>query len=337
MPSSAANPSTYSRRIKWLGIGAAIVAALYSTLWFWGAAKAKEELGKALADTARSGRTADCGNLDIRGFPFRIGVFCDRLTYSDPSESLSVTTGALRSAAQIYDPMQGIVELDGPFELSLPGNNRIKADWTLLHASARVSKPLPKRSSLEIKDIAVSMPSKSSAVIFKSDNLQAHFRTADNDIDLAASALNMLVGPALAQGRTIPAFNFDADIHIKDGVALAVSGDRDLVTLLRGQSGVLRGVGFNFAQGGGFTLSGPVALDEKGLVNADLSIRFSEAKKLGETIEKIAPEIAAYVAPSLSFAASAAKPGEDPKIDVTIRSGKASIGIIPLGQIPALN
>ena len=337
MPSSQSTPPNYSRRIKWLGIFVAVIAALYSALWFWGAAKAKEELGKALADSARSGQTADCSNLDIKGFPFRVGVFCDHITFSDPGQNISASLGALRSAAQIYNPMQGIVELDGPLELSLPGGNKIKADWSLLHASARVSTPLPKRSSIEIRDISVSLPSKSDTPVFKSANIQAHFRTEGNNIGLAASTLDMQIDPALTQGRIIPPFNVDADIEIKDGVALAISGKRNLVELLRGQSGTLRTIGLNFSAGGGFKLSGPVALDQNGLLSADLAITFSEANKLGATIEKIAPELAAYIAPSLSLAASTAKPGEDPKIEVTIRNGKASIGIIPLGQIPALN
>ena len=79
-----------------------------------------------------------------------------------------------------------------------------------------------------------------------------------------------------------------------------------------------------------------ITLQKTGFINADLSISFSDAKKLGETIEKIAPEIASYVTPSLTLAASTAKPGEDPKIAMSIRKGKMAVGIFPLGQIPAL-
>ena len=229
--------------------------------------------------------------------------------------------------------MRGIIELDGPLELSLPQGKTVSADWSLLHASGRLARPLPKRLSLEGKDLSVSVTGQP---LFNAGNVQAHFRTAGEDIDLAASGAGIILDPAASQGRAIPQFSYGVDVQVKNGVALALSGEKDIARLLRGQSATLRAVSFDFAEGGGLTLSGPVSLDETGLLSGDISITFSEAEKLGRTIEKIAPEIAAYVAPSLSLAASTAKPGEDPRIDVTIREGRASIGLIPLGDIPAL-
>ncbi len=333
MPSSQDTPPKYSRRIKWLGIGVFVFIALYTGAWFWGAAFLKGEIGKALAAQSASGQKTDCANLDIKGYPFRAGLFCDALAFEDPSQQISLRLGAVRSATQVYDPMRGIMELDGPLELSLPQGKTVSADWSLLHASGRLARPLPKRLSLEGKDLSVSVTGQP---LFKAGNVQAHFRTADKDIDLAASGAGIILDPAAAQGRPIPEFSYGLDIGVKDGVALALSGEKDIVRLLRGQSGTLRAVSLDFADGGGLTLSGPVSLDDSGLLSGDLSITFSEAEKLGKTIEQIAPEIAAYVAPSLSLAASTAKPGDDPRIDVTIRKGRASIGLLPLGDIPAL-
>jgi hypothetical protein len=333
MPSSQETPSNYSRRIKWLGIGVLAFIALYTGAWFWGASYLKGEIGKALAAQSASGQKTDCANLDIKGYPFRAGLFCDTLTFEDPSQRISVKLGALRSATQVYDPMRGIVELDGPLELSLPDGSAVSATWSLLHASGRAARPLPKRLSLEGKELDVSI---SGQPLFKAGNVQAHFRTADQDIDLAASGDGVRLDPAAAQGRVIPEFSYGADIEIRNGVALALSGEKNLALLLRGQAGTLRAISLDFTEGGGLTLSGPVSLDENGLLSGDLSITFSEAERLGKTIERIAPEIAAYVSPSLSLAASNAKPGEDPRLDVTIRRGRAAIGIIPLGDIPAL-
>jgi hypothetical protein len=310
-----------------------IFIALYTGAWFWGASYLKGEIGKALAAQSASGQKTDCVNLDIKGYPFRAGLFCDTLAFEDPSQRISVKLGALRSATQVYDPMRGIVELDGPLELTLPDGNAIRADWSLLHASGRLGRPIPRRLSLEGKDLAVSLTGQP---LFKAGNVQAHFRTVDKDIDLAASGAGVNLDPAAAQGRVIPEFSYGADVQVKNGVALALSGEKNLALLLRGQSGTLRAVSLDFTEGGGLTLSGPVSLDESGLLSADMSITFSEAEKLGKTIEKIAPEIAAYVSPSLSLAASTANPGEDPHLDVTIRKGRAAIGIIPLGDIPPL-
>jgi hypothetical protein len=336
MPSSAITPSKYSRRIKWLGISVLIFIALYTGAWFWGASFLKGEISKALATQSASGQKTDCANLDIKGYPFRAGLFCDALTFEDPSQQMALKLGALRSATQIYDPMRGIIELDGPLELSLPGGKSVRAEWSLLHASGRLARPIPKRLSLEAKDMSVTVPDLADKPLFKAANIQAHFRTVDADIDLAASGAGVTIDPVAAQGRVIPEFSYRADVQVKNGVALALSGEKDLSLLLRGQSGALRAVSLDFTGGGGLTLSGPVSFDETGLLSGDLSLTFREADKLGKIIEGIAPEIAAYVAPSLSLAASTAKPGENPHIDVTIRKGRASIGLIPLGDIPPL-
>jgi hypothetical protein len=336
MPSSAQSPSKYSRRIKWLGMGVLVFIALYTGAWFWGASFLKDEIGKALAAQSASGQKTDCANLDIKGYPFRAGLFCDALFFEDPSQQIKLRLGAVRSATQVYDPMRGIVELDGPLELSLPGGETVRATWSLLHASARLARPLPKRASIEAKDIAVALGSLSEKTLLKAVDVQAHFRTIDQDMDISASGAGVTIDPAVTQGRVIPEFSYGLDAQVKNGVPLALSGGKNLARLLRGQSGSLRALTLDFTDGGGLTLTGPVSFDEAGLLTGDLSVTFSEAEKLGRTVEQIAPEIAAYVAPSLSLAASTAKPGENPRIDVTIRKGRASIGIIPLGKIPAL-
>jgi hypothetical protein len=333
MPSSAVTPSRYSRRIKWLGISVLIFIALYTGAWFWGASFLKGEIGKALAAQSASGQKADCANLDIKGYPFRAGLFCDALTFEDPSQQIALKLGAVRSATQVYDPMRGIIELDGPLELALPGSKSVRAEWSILHASGRLARPIPKRLSFESKDLSVAVAGQT---LFKAANIQAHFRTAEADIDLAASGAGINIDPLAVQGRVIPEFSYGVDVQAKNGVALGLSGEKDIARLLRGQSGTLRAVSLDFTGGGGLTLSGPLSFDEAGLLSGDLSITFSEAEKLGKTIEQIAPESAAYVTPSLSLAASTAQPGENPRIDVTIRKGRASIGLIPLGDIPPL-
>lgn len=336
MASSAQHKSKYSRRIKYLGVGVFVFALLYSAAWFWGTARLKTELSGAIANVERDGKTADCANLDIRGFPFRVGMFCDKVAFEDPSGQVSVRLGALRSAAQVYNPAQAIVELDGPLELALPGGKGLKANWSLLHASARIAQPIPKRASLEGKDLRLAIISRSDKDVVQIQNAQVHMRTVSEDVDLAVSVLGMLVDPAIADGRVIPEFNLEIDVQVNNGVALATTKELDIRKLLLGQSGEIRVIGLQFTKGGGFQLSGPIKISAEGLIDADLSLSFSEANKLGVIIQGISPEIASYVTPSLTLAASTAKAGENPKIEITIRGGRAAVGIIPLGQIPPL-
>ncbi len=336
MASSAQHKSKYSRRIKVLGIGVILFALLYSGAWFWGASRLKTELIASIAEVRQSGKTADCANLDIRGFPFRVGIFCDKIAFQDSLQQISVRLGAFRSAAQIYNPTQAIVELDGPLELALPGGDSLSASWSLLHASAKIARPIPKRISVEGKDLSFALRSRSTEKVVKMQNAELHFRTVNEDVDLAVSVLGMLVDPAIADGRVIPEFDLNADVQIKNGVALAATTERDVRKLLLAQSGEIRVIRLQFTKGGGFQLSGPIKINDEGFIDADLSLSFSEANKLGKTIQDISPEIASYVRPSLSLAASTAQPGEDPRIEITIRKGRAAIGIIPVGRIPPL-
>jgi hypothetical protein len=336
MTSSAPTNTKYSRRIKWLGIGVALIAAAYTAVWFWGASYLKGEIAKGLEQANAAGTKADCANLDVKGFPFRAGVFCDKITFADPRQNIAVSFGAFRSAAQVYDPARGIVELDGPLEAQLPTGETVKGNWSLLHASARYGDPLPKQIDVEMKDLDLSVAQIDAVPLVKASNAQTHFRTVEQDVDIASSAEGLSLNPKITGERNIPPFNFETSVRLNNGAKFLDTSAQTLGQFLRGQSGTINTIGLNFVAGGGLSVSGPLSVDEAGLLSGDLSVTFTEAAKLGETVQKISPEIAAYLTPSLSAAAATAKPGENPKIDVTIRKGKAAIGIFPLGDIPPL-
>lgn len=337
MTSSAPTDTRYSRRIKWLGIGVAFIAAAYSGVWFWGASYLKGEIAKGFEQAnAKGSMQAECTNLDVKGFPFRAGVFCDKVTFSDPTQKVTFSSGAFRSAAQVYDPTRGIVELDGPFDMKLPDGETFKGNWSLLRASARYGSPLPKQIDVEIKDLDLSLSLVDQAPLVKANGTQVHFRTVEQDVDIASSAKGLNLNPKITGNRNVPPFDFESNVRLNNGAKFLESSAQTLGQFLRGQSGTINTIGVKFADGGGLSMSGPLSVDEAGLISGDLSVTFTEAEKLGQTVQKISPEIAVYLTPSLSAAAAAAKPGENPKIDVTIRKGKAAIGIFPLGEIPAL-
>jgi hypothetical protein len=336
MTSSTPTDTRYSRRIKWLGISVAFVAALYTGAWFLGAAYLEQQIARGFEQSKANGSAAECTNLAIRGFPFRAGLFCDKVVISRPSENFDVSFGALRSATQVYDPARGMIELDGPLEMKLPDGETFSGNWSLLHASARYGSPLPKQADIEIKDLDLSLSLLDSAPLVKAGNTQVHFRTVEQDVDIASSAEGLTLNPKITDNRNVPPFNFESNVRLNNGAKFLETSAQTLGQFLRGQSGIINTIGLNFVDGGGFSVSGPLSVDEAGLLSGDLSVAFTEAEKLGQTVQKISPEVAAYLTPSLSVAASTAKPGENPKIDVTIRKGKASIGVIPLGNIPPL-
>jgi hypothetical protein len=217
MTSSAPTNTKYSRRIKWLGISVVVVVAVYSGVWFAGAAYLEQQIARGFEQSKAQGNEAECANLDIRGFPFRAGLFCDKVMLVRPSENFAVSFGALRSATQVYDPARGIVELDGPLEMKLPDGESMKGNWSLLHASARYGSPLPKQADIEIRDLDLSLSALDSAPVVKAGNTQVHFRTVEQDVDFASSAEALSLNPKITGGRDVPPFNFESSVRLKNG------------------------------------------------------------------------------------------------------------------------
>ena len=75
------------------------------------------------------GVSAECANPTARGYPFRIGLYCDRVAFADDAEGIRLTAGGFRSAGQIYDPMRFVAELDGPASIALPRAAPLAIDW----------------------------------------------------------------------------------------------------------------------------------------------------------------------------------------------------------------
>ena len=145
---AVSNPSPVSRKFRWLTAGIVLVAGIYSAGWFLAADQIEKRLTARLADGQAAGLGGECTNMDVRGFPFRIGLFCDKVHLDDTRHGTSASFGALRTAAQVYQPGHAVIELDGPAEIrALPGLN-VSADWTLLHASVRATLSGVDRTSL---------------------------------------------------------------------------------------------------------------------------------------------------------------------------------------------
>ena len=77
------------------------------------------------------------------------------------------------------------------------------------------------------------------------------------------------------------------------------------------------------------TLSGPLSVDEQGLIDARLEIRLRNPKAVGEVLGGVIPERKSQI--EQGFAALAMLGGG--AMPLTVVKGKASLGFIPLGRI----
>lgn len=319
-----AEPMTnHGRRIRWLGIAVALVAAVYTAGWFYVADVIEKRAAEAIADANRGGVSAECANPAARGFPFRIGLWCDRVAYADAARGLGVTAGPFRSAGQIYDPLRLVAELDGPARVETAAGG-VDLAWQALRASVRLQQPVPKRLSLEGRDLSAAVQGKALASVGAFD---AHMRPNGADLDLAGSFDGLVLDPALLQGRVLPPLSSRSDLTVVDGVALLGAAEPSL----RGRAGTIRTLSLTAGPTAGLTLAGPFSFDADGLLDANLQVTVSDPMALAEVLAAVFPENADAIRRGL--AGIAALGGRSP-LPLMVVKGRAALGFIPLGDVP---
>lgn len=318
---------SYGRRIKVLGIFVVLLVGAYTAGWFYFAHVIETQTATALQAMRLKGLTVDCADATARGYPFRIGLFCDKVEYADPRHAVSASAGAFRSAGQIYDPMHLVAELDGPASADVPEVGNLVANWSRLHASVRLAEPLPSRVSVEGAGLTAGRAD--GGQLLSAQSFEGHMRPNENDLDIAFRVSGLAVDPALAQGRSIPPLTGEGDVTVADGVRLATEEVRDL----RGQSATIHNLSLSLGGAGAVSLKGTVAVDDAGLVDADLTLGLTDPKALSVSLVAAAPEAKDQIE---QIFAGLAMLGDQPSLPLHIVKGKASIGFIPLGQIKPL-
>lgn len=328
----------YARRIKWLGIVTAVLMLAFTGGWLYLASVGETQIDLALAKVNTGTQKIACDNRSIKGYPFRFGLFCNSVLVEQPAKGLRMSAGALRTAAQVYNPWHLVAELDGPASIDAPGLQPLEINWSLLHASVRANRPLPDRASIEANALDISIrgqsEARSRAVI--ADYAAGHMRVENKDVAFAGEVDGLLVDPAITPNREIPSLSASYDAVLTDGVRILTSRPKTAREALRGASGEIRVARIIFKDGGTLELSGPLSIDADGLVDGDVSIKFADGDKLGRAIAKMAPEAASVIQPALSAASLAAGKDKQASLTLTIRKGKVSAGFFPIGNIPPI-
>jgi hypothetical protein len=317
----------YGRRILWLAAFVVILFGGYSAGWFYLADQLATRAKAMIADANRDGVTVECDNPIARGFPFRLGVFCDRVAYGNAAEAVGLTAGNLRTAGQIYDPMRFIAELDGPAMVATPRNGSLKIDWEKLRASVRWARPLPERISVEGGGVAATTATGTPLATIGA--FEAHMRPNGQDLDLASSFEGLALDPALVEGRTLPAFSGESDLTINGGADLRGIRIEDL----RGRSGTIRNASLSLGGNSGFTVSGTFSIGEDGLIDADLKVTVRDPNGLSAALAEAFPEKRRdirNVSSALTFM------GNNPTLPLLIERGEAKLAFFKLGDIPPI-
>lgn len=328
MPATSSVSS--SRKFGWLAATIIGGILLWTIGWFLFAARVEGHLPAALAEMTGANATADCANAEIRGYPFRFGVFCDSLSYADPAGGVTATTGAFRSAAQFYRPGHVVGEIDGPLALTAPGIGA-QVDWQVLQASVYAAIHGINRGSLDGRNISFDIDGTVLArkLSLQAERFTAHARRNGADLDIAAHGERLQTSLA---GLTADAVTLEATLP----------GQADLLEMpytapARPVETLLHRLAIELDEASSLEISGPVRIGVDGRLSGDLQVTIRNQQRFTELAAAIDPEIAELLnrfAPLLSSLDT--KSGDDGiTVPLTLTDNMVSLGMIPLRELPA--
>jgi hypothetical protein len=132
-----------------------LAAVAYSAGWYWLAGQVDTQATGFVEEQRGQGLAIDCADRDVRGYPFRLEIFCTSLDMARPGRRpdragrrFPQRRAGLR-AARVY------AELDAPVTVDKPPDRPGQGDWTLGRATATLAEPLPSASlSVDNLDMA---------------------------------------------------------------------------------------------------------------------------------------------------------------------------------------
>src|SRR3954449_11168577 len=90
------------KRIIILGLVVAVVAALWSGAWLWGAGQITSFEKRLEAADGSTNPKVTCGTFTVGGYPFGFDITCVDLTVA--YEDTTVSAAGLKASAEVYNP-----------------------------------------------------------------------------------------------------------------------------------------------------------------------------------------------------------------------------------------
>ncbi len=312
--------------------------------WYWASGKLDQTVTDISANLKRGGKELVCANQMVRGYPFRIGVFCDSVTYEDPTSGVKVSGNGVRSAAQLYKPGHVVAEIDAPFDLSIPGLAPMTLDWRLLKSSGKVNTSGFQRVSIIADDFKISANDFGERDLLGSlSQLQFHARPspkdAQNDLDVAFSGDQWIIDDNGANQNEPIAFSPQMDLE--NGLRI-IQTRQDLLSVLRANGGAaeLKEFMIRTDSGGRILVSGPLQLSQEGLVSGNLVLELDDPQQLVLYSQSVFPPLAEslekYSQYLEAFASKSSGKVKIRDLKISIKEGKIFLGFFEIGQIPRL-
>jgi len=311
-----------------------LLIAGWSAGWFFVTGKVETVISDTKTILSDKGRNFKCANQAINGFPFRISINCDKVQYSDEITGVTFEAGQLKTAAQVYQPNKAVLELQSPANLTLPNGDSFNTSWSSMRSSLKTGLSGPERVSLHGKEITL-IPSQNARDTFLIGDLQFHGRQiGDDDINLALNSTDTKSKNALW-----PSFDLTSTFLIKDSYKDIINRASLLrIAKEKGIRGEIERFQYSTQDGGVLEINGPAEVNPSGLLSGNFEITVRDLPKLLNAMSKHFPqEKQKFADASRAIALLSKQTGkEEIKLPITVRQGKISIGILPVGKLPPL-
>jgi hypothetical protein len=333
--SSDKAPAKPRRRFFWLAVFIIVVIAAYSGVWFTLAQQLEKRSAFLISDLANSNVEADCNAMEIKGYPFRLGVFCASVSADDRLNKASLTTGSFRSAAQIYQPNHIVSELDGPAKITVGDGSAAEFDWQSLRSSTVFGLSGLTRASLQSAGLdAKLMPaSTSDPMKISAQSTELHVRQNDTDLE----AVLRLTAAAISTGAnaiSIPAFDLEADLTLA-GRAWMLSEQSDPTqTPWRNLSASLNTLNADLGKGAQLAIQGPFSIDDEGYLTGKFNLEISGRDAWQTILTEAFPAEAQNISNATNMISSLGKNQDKLSLPINVERGRIMIGFITLGKLP---
>ncbi|MDK1388475.1 DUF2125 domain-containing protein [Sinorhizobium sp. 8-89] len=331
-----ANGSPAGKKFLWLAVGIVLAAGIYSAGWFFAADQIEKRLTTYLSEKRENGLGGECTDMEVRGFPFRIGLFCDKLRLDDNLRGASASFGSLRTASQVYQPGRAVVELDGPAEVRMSPGLTVSADWTLLHASLNATMSGLERSSIAYDNLTgtARWPLTGDSLGFGASHGEMHLRQNGEDLDAALSVEKLDLRPAQGPSLASPV-DVAADVTVVGKAGWMQAGALS-EHMLRGSSGELRHLTLDAGDGMSAKLSGPFSVNDQGLISGEFSLTIMNIDAWHTSLMKVVPEETDLINNIATMLKALAGGKNEATVKLNVRDGTAFLAFIPVGVLPAL-
>lgn len=326
---------------KW----ALFVGSLF-VIWFGGwyvvANIANSQISEQFKTLSARGLDVTCTQQEIKGFPFRLGLYCSKIDGFSKQHELQVQTGSLSTAAQIYAPHKVVAELDSP--LALTGSSgSLDVSWTLMRGFVHSDFD----TGFELLSITHdNLQASFNGGAFSSESGNFHFRPSPNEasgeaqpsLDFAGQIENLTVD--FANGLKLPETMASIDGTLVDGYADLIVDRRPMSDVLSdGAEFLFRMVEIETSEGGRLVATGPIILHPDGLISGTITVGADNVASLAKWATQIDPEFGGALsglAPALITMGQRRDVGGKSisTISVQINKGRARVGFFQLGEIP---